>query len=36
MFIHQAKLQFWLFTGKEAPENVMRETLKRAIGPVRY
>lgn len=36
MFIHQAALQFMLFTGREAPEAVMRETLKRAIGPVRY
>jgi 3-dehydroquinate dehydratase/shikimate dehydrogenase len=36
MFIHQAALQFLLFTGKEAPEALMRETLKRAIGPVRY
>jgi 3-dehydroquinate dehydratase/shikimate dehydrogenase len=36
MFIHQAALQFLLFTGKEAPEAVMRETLKRAIGPVKY
>ena len=25
-----------LFTGKEAPEPLMRETLKRAIGPVKY
>ena len=36
MFIHQAALQFLLFTGREAPEELMRETLKRAIGPVRY
>lgn len=36
MFIRQAALQFFLFTGKEAPEGLMRETLKRAIGPVRY
>jgi 3-dehydroquinate dehydratase/shikimate dehydrogenase len=36
MFIRQAALQFLLFTGKEAPEPLMRETLKRAIGPVRY
>jgi 3-dehydroquinate dehydratase/shikimate dehydrogenase len=36
MFIRQAKLQFWLFTGREAPEALMRETLKRAIGPVKY
>ncbi|HEX5472613.1 MAG TPA: shikimate dehydrogenase [Lacipirellulaceae bacterium] len=36
MFIRQAALQFHLFTGKEAPEQLMRETLKRAIGPVKY
>jgi 3-dehydroquinate dehydratase/shikimate dehydrogenase len=36
MFIRQAALQFLLFTGKEAPDELMRETLKRAIGPVRY
>jgi 3-dehydroquinate dehydratase/shikimate dehydrogenase len=36
MFIRQAALQFLLFTGKEAPEPLMRETLKRMIGPVRY
>jgi 3-dehydroquinate dehydratase/shikimate dehydrogenase len=36
MFIRQAALQFLLFTGKEAPEPLMRETLKRAIGPVKY
>ncbi|MEX2318139.1 MAG: shikimate dehydrogenase [Pirellulales bacterium] len=36
MFIHQAALQFLLFTGKEAPEALMRETLKKAIGPVKY
>lgn len=36
MFIKQAKLQFFLFTGKEASEARMRETLKRAIGPVKY
>ena len=36
MFIRQAQLQFFLFTGKEASEARMRETLKRAIGPVKY
>lgn len=36
MFIRQAALQFFLFTGKEAPTDVMRETLKRAIGAVKY
>jgi shikimate dehydrogenase/3-dehydroquinate dehydratase type I len=36
MFIKQAALQFFLFTGKEASETRMRETLKRAIGSVKY
>jgi 3-dehydroquinate dehydratase/shikimate dehydrogenase len=36
MFIRQAALQFLLFTGQEAPEQMMRDTLKRAIGPVKY
>ncbi|MEM6798369.1 MAG: shikimate dehydrogenase [Planctomycetota bacterium] len=36
MFIGQAALQFQLFTGKPAPIDVMRDTLKRAIGPVKY
>jgi 3-dehydroquinate dehydratase / shikimate dehydrogenase len=36
MFIRQAKLQFALFTGMEASEARMRETLKRAIGPTKY
>ncbi len=36
MFIRQAALQFLLFTGQEASEPLMRETLKRAIGPVKY
>ena len=36
MFIRQAALQFMLFTGHEAPYQLMRETLKRAIGPVRF
>jgi 3-dehydroquinate dehydratase/shikimate dehydrogenase len=36
MFIRQAALQFMLFTGREAPYQLMRDTLKRAIGPVRF
>lgn len=36
MFIKQAKLQFFLFTGQEASEARMRETLRRAIGPQKY
>lgn len=36
MFIRQAALQFQLFTGEEAPTDLMRETLKREIGPAKY
>jgi 3-dehydroquinate dehydratase/shikimate dehydrogenase len=36
MFIKQAAIQFWLFTGHEAPEPLMRDTLKRVIGSVKY
>ena len=36
MFIRQAELQFFLFTGQEASGARMRETLKRAIGSVKY
>lgn len=36
MFIRQAALQFHLFTGEEAPQELMRDALKRAIGPARY
>ena len=36
MFVGQAALQYQLFTGKPAPTDVMRDTLKRAIGPVRF
>ncbi len=36
MFVGQAELQYRLFTGVEPPKDVMRETLKRAIGPVKY
>jgi 3-dehydroquinate dehydratase/shikimate dehydrogenase len=32
MFLRQAALQYALFTGQPAPLDVMRETLKRAIG----
>jgi 3-dehydroquinate dehydratase/shikimate dehydrogenase len=35
MFVRQACLQFKLFTGKDAPAELMRQVLKRAIGPVR-
>ena len=36
MFVRQAALQYLLFTGQEAPTDLMRETLKRATGPVKY
>ncbi len=36
MFIRQAGLQFKLLTGREASSELMREVLKRAIGPARY
>jgi 3-dehydroquinate dehydratase/shikimate dehydrogenase len=36
MFVRQAQLQFFLFTRQEAPADLMREVLKRAIGPVKY
>jgi len=36
MFVRQACLQFKQFTGREAPPDLMRDVLKRAIGPARY
>jgi 3-dehydroquinate dehydratase/shikimate dehydrogenase len=36
MFVRQAALQFQLFTGKETSPELLREVLKRAIGPARY
>lgn len=35
MFIRQAAEQFKLYTGQDAPVAVMREALKRRLGPVR-
>jgi 3-dehydroquinate dehydratase/shikimate dehydrogenase len=35
MFLRQAALQFKRYTGQEAPLDVMRETLKRKLGPLR-
>jgi 3-dehydroquinate dehydratase/shikimate dehydrogenase len=35
MFVGQAARQFKLYTGKDAPEDVMREALKRKLAPVR-
>ena len=36
MFVRQACLQFNLFSGQEAPGDLLREVLKRAIGPAKY
>ena len=36
MFVRQAYPEFFLFTRQEAPADLMREVLKRAIGPVKY
>jgi len=35
MFVRQAALQLRLFTGKEAPPELLRDVLKRAIGPAK-
>jgi len=34
MFVRQAALQFHLFTDQQAPETLMRETLRRSVGAV--
>jgi 3-dehydroquinate dehydratase / shikimate dehydrogenase len=36
MFVRQACLQFERFAGVEGPAEVMRETIRRAIGAARY
>ena len=36
MFVRQACLQFKLFTGQEGPADLMRETIRRAIGAAKY
>ncbi|HXT57998.1 MAG TPA: shikimate dehydrogenase, partial [Pirellulales bacterium] len=36
MFIRQAALQCKLFTDQEPPADLMRDVLKRAIGPAKY
>ena len=36
MFVRQAAYQFKLFTGQEAPLQLMRDTLKRATGAAKY
>lgn len=35
MFVHQAAQQFNLYTGKDAPVDVMRDVLRRKLGPIR-
>lgn len=35
MFVNQAAQQFQLYTGKDAPEDVMRAVLSRKLGPIR-
>ena len=35
MFIRQAAHQFRLYTGQEAPEELMRDVLRRRLGPIR-
>ena len=35
MFLRQAALQFKLYTGQDAPIDVMRDALKRKLGPIR-
>jgi 3-dehydroquinate dehydratase/shikimate dehydrogenase len=34
MFVRQAALQFQMFTGKETPVELMRQTVRRALAPV--
>ena len=34
LFIRQAALQFRLFTGKEAPLDLLRSIVKRALSPI--
>jgi 3-dehydroquinate dehydratase/shikimate dehydrogenase len=36
MFVRQAARQFQLFTGRDASTDLMRQVVKRAIGPVKY
>jgi 3-dehydroquinate dehydratase/shikimate dehydrogenase len=36
MFVGQAALQFKYFTDRDAPINVMREVVRRAISAVKY
>jgi 3-dehydroquinate dehydratase/shikimate dehydrogenase len=36
MFVRQACLQFKIYTGRDGPAEVMRETIRRAIGAAKY
>jgi 3-dehydroquinate dehydratase/shikimate dehydrogenase len=36
MFVHQAALQFRLFTGKEAPLDLMQDLVRRALSPLTW
>jgi len=35
MFVHQAAAQFQLYTGQDAPTDVMRDVIRRKLGPIR-
>lgn len=35
MFVHQAAMQFKLYTGQDAPVDVMRDVVTRKLGPIR-
>jgi 3-dehydroquinate dehydratase / shikimate dehydrogenase len=34
MFVHQAAAQFKMYTGQDAPSDVMREVVRRKLGPI--
>ena len=36
MFVGQAALQFKLFTGQDAPADLMRQVIRRTISAVKY
>src|SRR5205807_9676433 len=36
MFVHQAALQFRLFTGKDAPLDLMQNLVRRALSPLTW